>query len=142
MASNMEDIQESVLSLLRSNLPSPVEEQGVPDSDTVKRNAAGDLDPYYALSFGSNQQGRSRSMIGPRGDDYIMPLYLMSIAPTPEIARRMYNKATDLLLGEGFPWTGNIRQRSGGAMFTMTNSDNSTEAYTFPASFGLLIQFE
>lgn len=142
MASNMDEIQDAVLATLRGALAQPVVEQGIPDIDTVKRNGVGDIDPYYALQFGTNQQGRSRSMIGPRGDDYIMPMYLMSIAPSPEIARRMYNRATDVLLGEGYPWTGNVRQRPGGGMFTMTNSDNATEAFTFPASFGLLVQFE
>ena len=134
--------QEEILELLRDEFAQPIVEQGVPDISTVKRNLAGDIDPYIAIQFGDLQQGRATSMVGPRGDDYILPIYVQCIAPEVGIARELQNKILDVMLGAGFPWSGNVRKRPGGGMFTMTNSNSATEAYTFPASFGLTVQFE
>lgn len=134
--------QEEILELLQNEFAQPIVEQGIPDISTVKRNLAGEIDPYIAIQFGDLQQGRATSMVGPRGDDYILPIYVQCIAPEVGIARKLQNKILDVMLGAGFPWSGNVRKRPGGGMFTMTNSNSATEAYTFPASFGLTVQFE
>lgn len=134
--------QEEILELLRDEFAQPIVEQGIPDIQTVKRNTAGDVDPYIAIQFGDLQQGRATSMVGPRGDDYVLPIYVQCIAPEVGIARQLQNKILDVMLGAGFPWSGNVRKRPGGGMFTMTNSNSATEVYTFPASFGLTVQFE
>ncbi len=139
---SIDQTQEEILTLLRTEFAQPIEEQGVPDINTVKRNQVGDIDPYIAIQFGDLQQGRATSMVGPRGDDYILPIYVQCIAPEVGIARGLQNKILDVMLGAGFPWSGNVRKRPGGGMFTMTNSNSATEAYTFPASFGLTVQFE
>ena len=141
MPSNENDIEEAILAHLRASLPQNVYEQAIPDSKTVIRNAAGDVDPYVAIQFGDLQQGRAYSFTGPRGDDYILPIYTQAIAGDPRIARRVANKIRDVMLGEDFPWTGNIRKRAGGGMFPIVSSNAATEAYVFPASFGLTIQY-
>lgn len=138
----IDQTQEEILSLLRSQFAQEIVEQGIPDIRTVRRNAANEIDPYIAIQFGDLQQGRGTSMVGPRGDDYILPIYFQCIAPEVGIARGLQNKVLDVMLGAGFPWSGNVRKRPGGGMFTMTNSNSATEAYTFPASFGLTVQFE
>lgn len=140
--SNINGIQEAILSHLKSAFAQPIIEQGIPDIDTVLRNETGDIEPYIAIQFGDLQQGRGRSFAGPRGDDYILPMYFQCIAPTPKIARTLQNKLLDEMLGEGFSWAGQVRKRAGGGMFTMTNSNAATEAYTMPSSFGLLVQFD
>lgn len=140
--SNETVIQEGIIALLESSFAQPLVEQAVPDSKTVLRNSAGDVDPYIAYSFGDIQQGRAYSMAGPRWDDYDMPLYIQVVAPDAGIARRLGNKVRDVLLGEGFPWTGSIRKRPGGGMFPLVASTGATEAYIMPASFGVLIQFD
>lgn len=140
--SSIGETQEAILTYLRSAIPQPIIEQGIPDINTVKRNRPGDIDPYVAIQFGDLQNGVGKSFVGPRGHDYQMPIYTQVIAPEPGIARRIQNKVVDALLGEGFPWSGQIEKRPGGAMFPMTNSNGATEAYTAPSSFGLLVQFE
>ena len=142
MASNISGIQASILTYLDTQFAQPVVEQGIADSETVLRNAAGGIDPYIAIQFGDLQQGRTRSMIGARGDDYILPMYFQCIAPTPAIARGLQNKVMDVMLGKQFPWAGDVRKRPGGGMFSTTNSSSATEAYTMPSSFGLVVQFE
>lgn len=139
---NISETQTAILELLGTAFAQPIVEQGVPDIETVLRNPSGQIDPYIAIQFGDLQQGRTYSFVGPRGDDYIMPLYFQCIAPKADIARGLYNKLMDVFLGEDFPWSGNVRKRAGGGMFTMTNSNSATEAYAAPASFGLLVQFE
>lgn len=140
--STLNQTQEEILTLLRSEFAQPIVEQGVPDIDTVLRNPSGQIDPYIAIQFGDLQQGRAFSFVGPRGDDYVMPVYFQCIAPKVGIARDLHNKLLNVFLGEYFPWSGNVRKRPGGGMFTMTNSNSATEAYTMPASFGVPVQFE
>lgn len=140
--STIEQTQEEILALIDSQFAQPVVEQGIVDIETVKRNPAGDVDPYVAIHFGMIQNGRGKSFIGPRGHDYVLPIYGQCIAPTPKIARQLQNKLVNVLLGEGFPWSGQIEQRPGGAIFPMTNSNSATEAYVSASSFGLLVQFE
>lgn len=133
--------QEEILALLDAAFVQPVVEQGIPDIETVRR-VNGAIEPYIAVQFGDLQQGSTYSMVGPRGDDYVLPIYFQCIAPSVKIARQLQNKVLDTMLGAGFPWSGNVRKRPGGGMFSMTNSNSATEAYTMPASFGLTVQFE
>lgn len=140
--SNETSIQEDIIAYLESSFAQPLVEQAVPDSKTVLRNKAGDVDPYIAYSFGDLQQGQTFAMAGPRWDDYVMPIYTQVIAPDAGIARRLSNKLGDVLLGEDFPWTGSIRKRAGGGMFPLVASTGATEAYIMPASFGVLVQFD
>lgn len=142
MASTIGITQGEMLTLLDAQFVQPIVEQGIPDIDTVRRNSAGEIEPYIAVQFGDLQQQGATSFVGPRGDDYVMPVYFQCIAPEAGIARGIQNKLVNVLLGEGFPWSGNVRKRAGGAMFSMTNSNSATEAYTAPSSFGLLVQFE
>lgn len=140
--SNESDIQDDILEYIDGQFVQNVVEQAIPDSKTVKRNGVGAIDPYVAVQFGDLQQGVSYSFAGPRGDDYILPVYTQVIAPTPAIARKLSNKVRDVLLGESFPWTGSVRKRPGGAMFPLVASTGATEAYIYPASFGILIQYD
>lgn len=140
--STIEQTQDEILELMDTEFVQPVVEQGIVDIDTVKRNLAGDVEPYIAIHFGMIQNGRGKSFVGPRGHDYILPIYVQAITPDPTLARRLQNKIVDVLLGEGFPWSGQIEQRPGGAIFPMTNSNSATEAYVSASSFGLLVQFE
>lgn len=142
MASTIGITQQEMLDLLDAQFIQPIVEQGIPDIDTVRRNGVGEIEPYIAIQFGDLQQQGATSFVGPRGDDYVMPLYAQCIAPEAGVARGLQNKLVNVLLGEGFPWSGNVRKRPGGAMFPMTNSNSATEAYTAPSSFGLLVQFE
>lgn len=143
MASTIGITQEGMLDLLEAAFVQPIVEQGIPDINTVRRNSVtGEIEPYIAIQFGDLQQGRGMSFAGPRGDDYVMPIYAQCIAPEAKTARQLQNKLVDVLLGEGFPWSGNVRKRPGGGMYPMTNSNSATEAYTSPSSFGLLVQFE
>lgn len=137
---SIETTQEAVLTLL-GTLPQEVVEQAVPDTSTVLRNSEGAIDPYIAIQFGDLQQGYTSNMASVRGDDYILPIYTQAVGPTPKIARQVANRVVDKLLGKTFTYAGNIRKRPGGGMFPIVATNGATEAYMFPASFGLLIQW-
>lgn len=140
MAFSLDTTQAEILAYLDAQFVQPVIEQGIPDTQTVRRNTAGAIDPYIAVSFGMPVQQGSRGFSGAFHDDYVLPLYGVVIAPTPEIARELGNKFVRVFLGKGFSWAGEVRQRSGGPMFPMVQSSGATEAYAFPVSFGLLMQ--
>lgn len=135
-------VQDAFLALVDAAFVQDVVEQSMPEISTTLRDTSGKIKPYIAISFGDIQQGRTRSAIGPRGDDYVLPVYVQCIAGTAAIARGLHNKLLDTVLGKDFPWSGNIRKRPGGGMFALNNSNNATEAYSFPASFGVPVQFE
>jgi len=140
--STIEQTQEDILELLESEFVQPIVEQGIPDIYTVLRNNVGQIEPYIAIQFGDLQNSQGKSMIGPRGHDYDMPIYVQCIAPDPKIARQLQNKLVNVLLGISFDWSGNMAKRPGGGMFPMTNSNSATEAYVSASSFGLPVQFE
>lgn len=117
-----------------------VVEQAYEDTKTLLLNAAGDITPYIAVQFGDLQPWGSTSFVGPRGDDYVIPLYLLCVAPTPAIARGLRNRGIDLFLGQSFEWAGQIRKRVGGGIYPMKKSDGTTSAYIAPLSFGLVCQ--
>lgn len=136
-----EQVQEAILAYLDETLAQQVIEQTIPNSKTVLRNEAGDLDPYFAVQFGDLQEGATHNLGGVTGDDYIIPVYAQAIAPQPRIARRMANRMRLAMLGMSFEWTGSIRKRPGGGMFPITSSNGATEAYVSPASFGVPLQY-
>lgn len=140
--SNETQIQEDLLALLEAALPEKVVEQAIPDADLVERDpVSGAILPYVSVQFGDLQQGKGYSFSGPRGDDYIMPVYVQAIAPTPQIARRLGNRVRDVMLGNSVKFTGSVRKRAGGGMYPLVTSNGATEAYLMPSSFGLLIQY-
>lgn len=136
----IDKVQADILAYLKTQFVQPVIDQGYVDYLTVKRNPQGKIEPYIAVDFGDEQSEGSRSMVGAWGDDYIMPLYIRVVAPKPETARELKNKLTRVFLGKTFAWSGQIRKRPGGGMWPVINSNNATEAYICPASFGVLVQ--
>lgn len=141
MAISLELIQEGILDHLETTLPYPIVEQAVPDIDTVRRNTTTKrIEPYVAIQFGDIQQGRRYNLASPMGDDYILPIYSQAVAPTAKAARQISNRLLMNLLAQTFPWSGSVRKRSGGSLWPIVNSNNATEAYMNPSSFGLLIQ--
>lgn len=139
---NIAGVQQNILTELDSGVAQPVIEQAVPTATTVLRDSTGAIKPYFAVQFGDIQQGRSRSAVGPRGEDYVLPVYVQCIGPTAEIARGLQNKLLDVFLGVDFAYSGNVRKRPGGGMFVLNASNEAVEAYAFPASFGVTVQFE
>lgn len=139
MAFSLEETQEDFIELLDDAMMQRLVEQAIPDIDTVKR-VNGVIEPYIAYSFGQPREQGAKSFAGPWGDDYVLPIYLQVIAPTAKIARQLGNKLVRTVLGQGFGWTGQIRQMSGGPILPITQSSAATEAYMQPLSFGLLIQ--
>lgn len=138
---SIDEVQDSILDAIKDAFSGiVVEEQAIPDSHTVPRDTSG-VKPYIALQFGDLQEGRTKSMAGPRGDDYYLPVYVQAVASKPRIARKMANKVVDTLLGASFEWSGSIRKRPGGGMWPIVTSDGATEAYQFPASFSVLVQY-
>lgn len=140
-ATSEEQVQEEILAHLETVLAQPVVEQAIPDSKTVRRNSVGAVEPYVAIQFGDLQVGSTTSFAGPVGDDYILPVYTQAVGSTARIARQVSNRVRLALIGASFDWAGQIRKRPGGGMFPIVSSNGATEAYQFPASFGVLIQF-
>jgi hypothetical protein len=140
--SNENDVIEDILAFIDAGMPQKVVEQAIPNTKTVLRNTSGDIEVYIAVQFGDGQEGRTHSFNGPRGDDYIIPVYTQVVAPDPAIARRVAAKLRDLMLGASFTHAGQVRKRPGGGMFPIVTSNGATEAYQMPASFGVPIQFD
>lgn len=142
MANSVDVTIEEVLTYLEDNLAQEVIEQAFIDADTVLRDNQGRVKPFVAVSFGDLQQGRLKSMASVTGDDHTLPLRIQAVGPTPKVTRQLWSRTLELLLGKQFTWTGETRKRPGGALFPIANTDNSTEAFSFAASFGIPIQFQ
>lgn len=141
MAFTVDALQADILAYLDEQFVQPVIDQGYVDSVTIRRNPQGKIEPYIAVDFGDEQQGRARSFIGAWGDDYVMPVYFRVVGTTPKISRDLKNKLTRVLLGQTFPWAGQVRKRAGGGVWPVMNAGGSAvEAYVTPASFGIVLQ--
>lgn len=137
------DVQNAFLEALRDRIPQIVEEQGVPDAQTVLRDKTnGKIKDYVAVQFGDPQMIASgRGVAGVRYDEYELPIYTVSVSAKADFARFIAMKRVlKAVLGDDFDWSGQIRKRPGGALFTMTNSNGATEAYMYPVSFAVTVQ--
>lgn len=142
MADGLTYLQEEILSHLRSEFAQPVYEEAVPNYQTVKRNSTGQVKPYLCLQFGDVFAGGSRSMIGALGHDYVMPLSIQVLAPTPEIGRQLSNKLIKVLLGKQFENSGQIEKRPvGGAIMTISESDAASEVYMVPSWYKVMFGY-
>lgn len=142
MALRFEALQEAILADLRAAFVQPVHEVGIPDAQTVLRNAAGQVEPYIAIQFGDLQptEPGTRSFSGPRSDDYQQPIYLQAVASEAGIARRLHNKLNDVLLGWGESDTHLVRKRFAGQAWPLIASNMATEAYVQPSSYSIAVQ--
>lgn len=138
---SIEETQDAILDALTDAFVQPVVEQAVPNVQTVKRDKQGKIQPYLAIQFGDTSESNSRNLVGPTGYSYNLPIYVQAIAADPSVARKLANKAVRVLLGESYPWSGSIRKRPGGGMWPIVQTDASTEAYLFPSSFTVLVQY-
>lgn len=139
---SIEDIQDAILDLLTAEMaPWKVVEQAVPNTKTVKRDEKGQIVPYVAIQFGDLAEGSTHNMATPLGDDYRIPFYVQAVAPVPDRARKIANKVIRVVLAKDFPWSGSVRKRPGGGMWPIVSSDGATEAYQFPASFSVPVQY-
>lgn len=139
---NIVEIQDAILEHLDSSLPQRVVEQSIPDSETVLRDSRGNIQNYVAIQFGDLQvKYRGQGFAGVRNDDYELPVYVQAISPDPRTARVIAgSKVLSSLLGMKQDWTGQIRKRPGGGMWPIISSNQATEAYVFPVSFGVTVQ--
>lgn len=139
---SLDYIEDNVLEFLTNLVPQRVEEQAVPDIVTITSSASGAWKPLVTVQFGDLQPWGARSMVGARGDDYVLPIHIQVTALEASIARKVGNTIMRGFLGASFDWAGEVRKRVGGHTFPLTNSDGAIEAYISPLSFGLLIQLE
>jgi len=139
---SLDVIEQDVLDFLVTTVfpGQEVVEEAIPDIQTLKRTATGAVNPYVVVQLGDPQPWGSYSFMGPRGDDYSLPVYIQIVVPKPSIGRSLRSRAIDLFLGASFEWAGEVRKRVSGGQFPIKNSDGAVEAYLYPASFGLLIQ--
>lgn len=140
MAFSIEDIQDGILEHLRGALIQEVYDDYIPNTKTLRRNESGEVVPYLVVQFGDLQPQNAYAMTGSWDDDYGMPVYIQAISADPKIARRLANKVVRVLLGQAFPWSGQMRKRPGFNMFTIDSSDSSVEAYASPVFMTVLVQ--
>lgn len=142
MVSSVQLTQDQFLADLATYINIPVIEQGIPDVFTVRRNEDDMIEPYVAVQMSPPQQGAKKSFAGPKGDDYYLIFSLQVVAADPSDARYATNLLISALLGKSdFPWGGSVRQRTIGNILPIVTTDGATEAYQFPSSWSLLIQY-
>ncbi len=140
MADSLTVTQEAVIALFKSLSPLEWYQQGVPDGTNVVRRADGKIKPYFAYQFGDLQAEGAQSFDGPKGEDYVQPIYVQAVAPSAAEAREMANLVTMGALGATFEFGGALRKRPGGALWPITASNAAIEAYEAAISFGLVVQ--
>jgi hypothetical protein len=137
-----ESVQEAIIEDLKAALVEEVYESRYVEAQHLKKTSRGDLIPFYIVDFGDLGQNGARSFVGPRGDDYEIPIYTQAVAGNPRRARLLANKLNDILLGNGYAWSGQVRKRMGGGGSLPVNvSSDATEGYATPRTFAVTIQY-
>lgn len=141
--SNISDVQDAILAHLDTSVAQMVVEQAIPDAQSVLRGANGQVQVYVATQFGDLQRTyNGQAVAGVRHDDYELPVYIQVVAPQPKIARKLASdKILDSMLGFSTAGTGEVRKRPGGGMWPILSSNGATEAYLFPSSYAVTVQF-
>lgn len=139
---NVTTITRDIFDHLTSEIPQDVYRQGVPDIDSLERDATGKVKYYVAVQFGMPQAKASgKTFSGVRHDDHILPVYIQVVGPNAtKVEDVALGKVLDVMLGYSTDWCAYVEQRPGGAVLPMTQSNGATEAYVFPLSFGLTFQ--
>lgn len=115
-------------------LPQAWYEDGIPTYDNLHLSG-GVLKPYIVVSYGDIIQQGSRNFSGTRGDDHVLPVRFMAVAPTAKIARQIRVKLTDAFTGFSPDYCGELVKRGGGGTFTVINPNDVIVAYVAPVNF-------
>lgn len=133
MALTLETAIQSIETVL-DGLPQDWYEDGIPTFDTLHMSG-GILKPYFVVSYGDLIQQGSRNFAGTRGDDHVLPIRFMAVAPTAKIARQLRIKLTDVFTGFSPEYCGEMVKRGGGGTFTVVNDNDVVVAYVAPVNF-------
>ena len=138
---NLEGVQDAIAEHLVDSIAQKCYEQSIPDADTVRRNSDGSIPYYVTYQFGTlRQKFRGKTFAGVRHDDYQLVVQIQVIGPEPTMTRKVGNRVSDAMLGADFDWCSEMVPEVSGAMFPMVQSNNATEAYVVPLSFGVTFQ--
>lgn len=141
MTFTLDTIPEAFLQFLREQMGGiQIEEQAIPDIDTLERDPAGKVPYYICVQFADEIPEGGKSFIGPWGDDYVMPVYIQVVGPVAPNTRKIANRLKRIALGWRTEYSSELRKRALGRIFPLTNSDGATEAYVYPVSFGIPLQ--
>lgn len=139
---NVVEIQDALAKHLDDSIPQKTYEQGIPDIQTLKRDASGKVPYYVAYQFGMPQaKANGKTFCGVTHDDYVLTMYVQVVGPdATEVRKLAYGEVLTAMLGFSRKWTAQMEQRAGGAVLEMTQSTGATEAYVAPLSFGVTFQ--
>mgnify|MGYP003558737813 FL=1 len=134
---NVVELQDNLIAWIDSQLSIKLYEEGVPDARTLKK-VKGQVEPYAAIQPGMPQRrGGGTGFAGVRYNDYTFPFQIQVIAANPTQARKIAcGELFNAALGFSQDWTGEMEQRPGGQMFSITTSNGATEAYQYATSWG------
>lgn len=135
---NVVELQDRFIDWMNSQLSVELYEEGVQDAQTLKK-VAGKVVPYAAIQPGMPQRrGGGTGFTGVRYNDYTFPFQIQVIAANPTQARKIAcGELFNAALGFSTDWTGEMEQRPGGQMFSITTSNGATEAYQYATSWGI-----
>lgn len=138
---NVVEKQDEIIAWINSQLTIDLYEEGVPDAYTV-RKVNGKVEPYAAIQPGMPQRrSGGTGFEGVRFNDYTFPFQIQVIAADPVKARKIAcGQLFNAALGFSTSFTGEMEQRPGGQMFSITTSNGATEAYQYATSWGITVQ--
>lgn len=114
---------------------------GVPTSETLVRDSAGNIRPYIiTLNYRPIRQG-TRSFAGPRWSEYLYRFDVLSVAATADGAEVVADRLENGLIGFQLP---NIESSvldatAGYGTFVVQNANGVIEAFYATSSFQLMI---
>lgn len=138
---NLNEVRAEVLGHLRTtHNPIPVYHIAIPDVDTLKRNAKGQITPYIAVQILMPQNARGESFAGVWSADYDLPVNLQVITADADLSGEIAAEVFESMLGFGISFGSGFRPRFGGAVLPLTSNDGTIQAFIHPMSFSARVQ--
>lgn len=139
---NVVEKQNEFIEWITEQLPIPLYEEGVPDADTVRKTSDGKVISYAAIQPGLPQRlGSGRTFTGVRANDYQLPFQIQVISANASEARQIAcGQLFNAALGYIRAYTGEMDQRPGGQLYSITTSNGATEAYQYATGFAFTLQ--
>lgn len=138
---NFVEIQDEFIAWIQANIPVPLYEEGIPDADTLKK-VDGKVISYAAIQPGMPQRRAGGTGFGGvRTNDYMLPFQIQVVSADATEARKIAcGPVLNAALGFSTDYTGEMEQRPGGQMFSLTTSNGATEAYQYATGWGVTVQ--
>ena len=138
MSLDVFDLEESILTKVKSLFPKKVYEDDIPQDDSLEYDERGTLVPFAIIEYGDLTRLRAdRGIVSVRQDSYLYFFTVTVVTGRAKDTKRLMGKLTDGLIGFR-PYDGGEITPRGSLKFSRSSTTNRPTQYIRSATFQCL----